>query len=226
MLAVATAAVLAIALAVALWLMRDTDRETSDGRPGLRSGESYGIDVSGHQGIIDWRRVRADGIAFAYLKASEGGDFVDARFAANWAGAGDAGVAQGAYHFFTLCRPGREQAEQFLRVVAPANEALRPAVDLELIGNCAARPSPAEVSVELQAFLSRIEGAWHRPALLYVGPEWEKRYPIAPSARPRWIKASERPPGRWAVWQRRDLEKVAGIVGLVDLDVGRVADLR
>ncbi|HEX2068810.1 MAG TPA: GH25 family lysozyme, partial [Actinomycetota bacterium] len=41
-------------------------------RPTLKAGERYGIDVSHHQGRIDWPRVAADDISFAYIKASEG----------------------------------------------------------------------------------------------------------------------------------------------------------
>jgi lysozyme len=44
------------------------------------SAERYpigGVDVSHHRGAIDWAAVRAQGMAFAYIKASEGGDFVD-----------------------------------------------------------------------------------------------------------------------------------------------------
>jgi hypothetical protein len=86
-------------------------------RPALRAGEAYGIDVSAYQGRIDWRRVAGQQVSFAYIKASEGGDFVDRRFAANWSGAGRAGVPHGAYHFFSLCTPGLAQARNFLRVV-------------------------------------------------------------------------------------------------------------
>jgi lysozyme len=198
----------------------------SGDRPGLRPGESYGIDVSSHQGAIDWTRVAADRIAFAYLKSSEGGDFVDARFAANWAAAQAAGVRRGAYHFFTLCRPGGEQATHFLRVAAPAADALPPAVDLELIGNCAARPEPAVVATELTMFLTRVEAAWHRPVLLYVGPEWEARYPTPETrARPRWVKATDRPPSPWAIWQLRALAEVDGVGGPVDFDLGQLGEL-
>ena len=36
-----------------------------------------GIDVSHHQGSIDWQRVAADDVSFAIIKATEGGDYVD-----------------------------------------------------------------------------------------------------------------------------------------------------
>lgn len=147
-------------------------------RPPLRDGERYGVDVSAHQGEIDWRRVAADKIGFAYIKASEGGGFTDSRFGQNWSGAGDAGLDRGAYHFFTLCRRGNEQARHFLAVAPPDPRALAPAVDLELAGNCSRRPPGAEVEAELGGFLEIVEAAWGQPALLYVRDDWEDRYPV------------------------------------------------
>lgn len=85
-------------------------------RPPLRAGERYGIDVSAHQGVIDWTRVAGDNISFVYVKATEGGDFTDSRFAQNWTGAHEAGLDRGVYHFFTLCTPGAAQAQHFLDV--------------------------------------------------------------------------------------------------------------
>ena len=45
-------------------------------RPALRPGERMGIDVSRHQGPIDWDRVADDGVDFAYVKVSEGSEWV------------------------------------------------------------------------------------------------------------------------------------------------------
>ena len=55
----------------------------------------HGIDVSKYQGDIDWPRVRSSGTSFAYIKATEGGDVADDRFAENWDGAARAGVQLG-----------------------------------------------------------------------------------------------------------------------------------
>lgn len=46
-------------------------------RPTLRVGEELGLDVSQHQGNIDWEAVADDGISFVYIKATEGGDWTD-----------------------------------------------------------------------------------------------------------------------------------------------------
>src|SRR6476620_6575337 len=76
-----------------------------------------GIDVSNHQGDIDWSALAGSNVAFAYIKATEGGDFRDKRFQLNWEGAKKAGITRGAYHFFTQCRPGAEQAKNFIATV-------------------------------------------------------------------------------------------------------------
>jgi len=216
--ALVVAGVLALAVAWGtLWVPGD--------RPALRAGELYGIDVSNHQGPVDWAEVAGDGISFAYVKASEGGDFTDQRFQENWAGAAGAGLRRGAYHFFTLCRAGSEQAEHFLRTAPPEAAALAPAVDLELSGNCSSRPSREAVHAELDEFLRRVEQAWDRPAVLYVGDDWEGTYPQRErSGRPLWLVSFlGRPDHDWSVWQLHGFAHVAGVDGRVDLDVSRAA---
>jgi lysozyme len=197
-------------------------------RPALRDGERYGVDVSHHQGRIDWARVAGDDIAFAYLKATEGGDHVDRSFAANWEGADAAGLERGAYHFFTLCRPGRDQAEHFLATVPDDADALPPALDLELAGNCSDRPSRDWVEREVGAFVGAVEGRTGQPVVLYCGDDFEDRYDLCDGLRddadrPVWHRRILRRPDvpGWWVWQFTDRAAVAGIDGPVDLDIMR-----
>jgi lysozyme len=193
-------------------------------RPSLQEGERYGIDVSSHQGRIEWERVALDDISFAYIKATEGGDFVDSRFIENWTGARAAGLARGAYHFFTLCASGEEQAQNFLRVVPDSPDALPPAVDLELAGNCGARPDRAAIDRELRAFLALVDRATGHDVVLYVGDDFEGRYPVRASMdRPLWVRRSLRRPrvAGWVIWQVSGFARVDGVRGRVDLDVSR-----
>ncbi len=191
-------------------------------RPGLRAGEAHAIDVSNHQGTIDWAAVRADGIDVAYLKATEGRGYLDSSFAANWSGTAAAGVRRGAYHFFTLCASGADQAANFLRVAPPAPDALPPALDLELLDDgCHDRPDPAAVEAELATFIERVEAAWGGPLLLYARSSFTARYPVTTWAdRPRWqTRFFRRPVEPFALWQVHYLARVDGIAGRVDLDV-------
>jgi lysozyme len=194
-------------------------------RPALHTGESYGIDVSAHQGEIDWPAVAADDIEFAYLKATEGADFTDRRFAANWDGVERAGLRRGAYHFYSLCSSGAAQARHFLSVVAPDPSVLPPAVDLELAGNCRSRPPPEELRHELGVFLTTLESAWGRQILLYLGADFEARYRIRDHVdRSLWQRNFLRRPAGdgWLIWQVSGLSRVDGVRGRVDLDVGRL----
>src|SRR5262245_52983882 len=71
---------------------------------------SRGIDVSAHQGEIDWSLVAKDDVAFAHIKATEADDFKDQRFIENWNNAKKTGIAVGAYHYFSLAYSGEVQA--------------------------------------------------------------------------------------------------------------------
>jgi len=185
-----------------------------------------GIDVSHHQGPIDWPAVASRGLAFAYVKASEGGDWGDPKFEENWRGAQESGLAPGAYHYYSLCNPGAEQAANFIRVLARVRgPMLPPAVDLEFVGNCAARPSPAELSRELKAFSGRLERALGAKPVFYVTETFWARYHAAvPPAGELWVRSVYfRPergfPGTWRFWQFASHARVPGIRGPVDLDV-------
>lgn len=180
-----------------------------------------GIDVSRHQGIIDWPRVAADDVSFAIIKASEGGDYVDQQFARNVTAARAAGIAVGAYHFFTLCRPGAEQAANFLAQIADARVLLPPAVDLEYEGNCKAKPPAEKVRAELEAFLGPVEAAFGRPAIFYVTYGFYDDYYSSLPKRALWTRWIAWPPQTrdWLIWQYHNRGHVDGIGGDVDLDI-------
>jgi len=181
-----------------------------------------GIDVSHHQGAIDWPRVARDDVAFVYMKATEGGDHRDRAFARNWREARAAGLAVGAYHFFTFCRPGADQAKNFLAVVPVEPDALPPAVDLEFGGNCGKTPDAKTMRAELDAFLAPVERAYGRPVVLYVTTEFLAAYADALPPRALWRRSILREPddsAPWRLWQYHNRGRVEGIVGPVDLNV-------
>jgi len=190
-------------------------------RPALDPGETYGVDVSNHQGQINWRAVADSHVSFAFIKATEGSTYVDPDFASDLAQAKSAGLLAGAYHFFTLCSPGASQAANFLKIAPPGSTALQPAVDLELSGNCSARPSLGQVRSQLSDFLTIVERATNKPVIFYVGASFEQRYPLQViESGPLWKRSILlRPSGSWAIWQVDASAHVDGIAGPVDLDV-------
>ncbi len=154
---------------------------------------------------------------------------MDRRFGENWAGAGRAGLERGAYHFFTFCSPGEPQARNFLRTVPADRDSLQPAVDLELKGNCRARPAAGTVRRELNTFLEIVESETGKTAVLYLGDDFEDRYRVGASLhRPLWKRRFLRRPSveGWVIWQLHGYARVDGIDGGVDLDVRRPAGKR
>jgi lysozyme len=209
-----------LAAAMAAWLAAGAWHPSDAAFP------RQGIDVSHHQGRIDWRELPAQGVDFAYLKATEGGDHKDSRFAENWSGARDAGIKRGAYHFFTLCRSGAAQAANFIDSVPLDVEALPPAVDLEYLGNCASRVSPDAFHAELATFIERVEAHYQKPVLLYLTAEFDSSFGVSHRIdRPLWLRNlvfeprfGDRP---WQVWQVSNFRRLAGIDGRVDWNVSR-----
>ena len=194
--------------------------------PSLASYPVRGVDVSRHQGEIDWPALAADGVEFAYIKATEGGDWIDPEFAANWSGAEHAGVARGAYHFFTFCRPPEEQAAHALAVAPPEPGTLPLAVDVEYSGNCADYGTRAEVSARLDRFIEIVTDSTGRPPVIYAVfeayPDFvEGRYPDSPV----WVQNilwEPAPPDRdWAFWQYSVAGRRDGVRGPIDLNVFR-----
>ncbi|KRB76491.1 hypothetical protein ASE01_16185 [Nocardioides sp. Root190] len=196
----------------------DTPTPTPTEEPALR----LAIDASHHQGAIDWPRVADAGVAFAYLKATEGTGFVDPRFAEHRRAATRAGVEVAGYHYFQLCTDGTAQAEHFLEVLGPGVGAIPPALDLELAGSCAEPPPRAELLAEVREFLDVVDRSAGVPTLVYLYPELEDRFGFADDLadHPQWVRRlGDRAPRRdWAVWQYDDAGSLPGISGRVDLN--------
>ena len=213
-------AAILLAVAVAGWLY------APHWHPSEAKWPIQGIDVSHHQGEIAWAELPRQGVDFAYLKATEGGDHRDRLFAANLTAAHAAGIPVGAYHFFTLCRPGAEQAENFNAALGAGPTDLPPAVDLEFGGNCAARPARDVLRRELAAFLAAIERPGGPRAILYLTPEFERDYRVSEAIdRPLWLRSlvvEARFGGRrWTIWQASSFRHLRGIEGRVDWNVMR-----
>jgi GH25 family lysozyme M1 (1,4-beta-N-acetylmuramidase) len=69
-----------------------------------------GIDVYSGDGAVNWTSVKNGGYQFAFVKATEGVNFIDARFNTNMTNANAAGVYVGPYH---LARPDSKNGVPF-----------------------------------------------------------------------------------------------------------------
>jgi len=195
--------------------------------PGPWNASTYirGIDVARYQGEIDWPAVKTDGIVFAYMKATEGGDYTDPSFSLNWAGAQNAGVIVGGYHFFTLCAGGARQAGHFINVLGDQAGALPPAIDLEHMGPCREGPDVSDPLAEIRIMVDMLEREYGRRPVLYVTRQFHDRYLTKMTGETFWIRSIYRKPGfrkkEWQFWQYDHRGRVKGIDGPVDLNAYR-----
>lgn len=185
-----------------------------------------GVDVSNHQGDIDWSALAASGIAFAYIKATEGGTFRDKRFVENWNEAKRAGVKRGAYHFFTLCKGGIEQAENFIATVPNDPDALPPVVDAEHMGPCTATLTEKDHVAMLGDFMDALAKHYGRRPIVYTTWEFDSAVLTGELAREKfWARSLVVPPmfrtSQWVLWQYHNRGRRPGVKGDLDLNVFR-----
>ena len=91
-----------------------------------------GIDVSHHQGVIEWEKVcKNKRLQFVYIKASEGRDYQDPRYAFNIRNARENKMKVGSYHFFHMSSTAREQFNNFKKMVKADEQDLIPMIDVE-----------------------------------------------------------------------------------------------
>ncbi|MEJ2165549.1 MAG: GH25 family lysozyme [Desulfobacterales bacterium] len=192
-----------------------------------------GVDVSHHQGRIDWKTVREAGFRFVYIKATEGGNFLDPRFKTNWAESLRSGFLRGAYHYFTFRTPGREQALNFIRAVPLQPGTLPPVIDFEFAGNSSERLPDDKLLDGLFTFADAVAAHYGKRPIVYVTRNSYERYLAGRVGQFQiWIRSVWSRPGRvgdrqWLFWQFGDNTRVPGIEGKVDQNVfrGSVEDL-
>jgi lysozyme len=180
-----------------------------------------GIDVSHHQRAIDWHAVKTSQIHFAYIKATEGASFKDAAFGENWRNSGGAGLARGAYHFFTFETSGQLQAANFIAEVPVDAAALPPAIDLEFSGyNKIRRPSADDFRRDLSVFWDALVKHYGKIPVVYTTRDFQEQYLARMPVERLWIREIiVVPPPDWMFWQFSSRGRVAGISTFVDLNV-------
>lgn len=90
-----------------------------------------GLDISRYEPNVDWGLIRAQGVQFVIIKASEGTSYKDPMFATHWANAKNAGLIRGAYHYLRAGDDPNLQAQSFLASVKLERGDLPPFLDLE-----------------------------------------------------------------------------------------------
>ncbi|MDU7564940.1 glycoside hydrolase family 25 protein [Corynebacterium sp.] len=193
-------------------------------------GAPKGVDVAAHQHPggtpIDWSKVRTDGQSFAFVKATEGGDWVNPHYVEDVQAAHAAGLKTGAYHYARPSTDAKTQAANFAAQIALApDQTLPPALDIEVDEG----KSAAQLEQWIEEFTSELKRLTGRTPMIYTYkyfwmgqmnnsqkfsdmPLWLAAYQDqAPEAVGGWKKLS--------FWQRSGSGKVAGIPTDVDMNL-------
>ncbi len=110
----------------------------------LAANRLFGIDVSHHNGTIDWSKVKKAGVNFVYIKASEGLTLGDDQYATNIAGARAQSIPPGAYHFFIPTSSVAQQVTNFCSKVGSLQAGdLPPVLDAEVPSRWITAPAEA-----------------------------------------------------------------------------------
>jgi len=184
-----------------------------------------GIDVSVYQGTIDWAKVKADGIVFAFIRVSDGLPPIDSKFHANWSAARAAGIVRGAYQFFRQDEDPVAQADLLLDTMgALEDDDLPPVIDVESTDGAGA----TEIIANVRTWADRIRAGTGRRPIIYTGPSfWTTQAGGSAGVSDLYLwlahwtsNCPEVPEGftKWTFWQYSSTGTVDGISGPVDRD--------
>lgn len=175
-------------------------------RPSKLEFPMQGVEVSGSDGTVDFRALKATGASFAYLDASASAFARDPGFVRNLEEARAAKLQVGAVHKYDPCQPAESQAANFVTVVPRDKTMLPPAVDLDLLAEeCPVKVTDAGVESELMTFINQIETHTGKPTILKISSAFESRYHLSSVIdRNVWLVRTRFQPdyaGRpWTLW--------------------------
>ncbi|MFC9247703.1 lysozyme [Streptomyces sp. NPDC057136] len=192
-----------------------------------------GIDVSHWQGAINWGSVKAAGIDFAYVKATEGTSYKDTRFSANYTGSYNAGLIRGAYHF---ARPnasnGATQAAYFAGSGggwSKDGKTLPGVLDIEHnpSGAMCYGLSTTQMRTWVNDFYNTYKARTTRDVVIYTTASWWNtctgNWTGMSTKSPLWVahwgtSSPTIPSGfpTWTIWQYSATGRVGGVAGDVD----------
>ncbi|NHD16935.1 MULTISPECIES: GH25 family lysozyme [unclassified Actinopolyspora] len=191
-----------------------------------------GIDVSNHNGSIDWNRVAASGQKYAFVLATDGGNFTNPMFQQQFQGAKDAGMLAGAYHFGRPNGSAVAQADRLMDNMGSVNDGrtLPPVLDLEVspsTGGCYGKTT-GQMHAWTQAFLDRVQSRTGQQGIIYASPSFWSNCMAGSQAfseYPLWLASygvsQPSVPGGWSnysFWQYTNKGTVPGISGPVDIN--------
>ena len=194
----------------------------------------HGIDISHYQGDVNWKMLEQTRqgqfpVQFILMKATEGGDYADNKFVANFDSARAHGFIRGAYHFYNPKTDANKQADFFINSVKLEPGDLPPVLDIEKKGR-----DVKKLQEDLKIWLRKVENHYGVKPIIYASYKFKTKYlnDSVFDSYPYWIAHyyvdSVRYQGEWKFWQHTDVGTLPGIDEKVDLNIfnGSFSDLK
>lgn len=187
--------------------------------------KANGIDVSKHQGVIEWEKAKADGVQFAILRAGYGREISqkDSSFERNYSECKRVGIPVGCYwySYAMTAEEAKKEAAVCLEVIKGKQFEYPIYFDIEEKKQLALGKTACTAITK--AFLDTVEnqGYWvgiyssksHLES--YISEDVRQRYAV-------WVAhySVERTTysGQFGIWQKSSSGKISGISGNVDLN--------
>ena len=194
---------------------------------------AQGIDVSEHQGRIDWDAVKASGIDFAILRVGFGapsfGGRVDYQFNRNISECERLGIPYGVYVYSYAFdnQQAADEASMVINCLSGHNPRLPVYYDLE-DNSIIANGRQTGIALRAQVFCNRISAAGYEPGI-YANLNWFNNIltdsVFKSSSWDHWIAQYNSQcdyTGNYSFWQYKSNGKVPGINGNVDMNYAYV----
>lgn len=188
-----------------------------------------GIDVSHHNPILDWEKVKEQNIQFAYIKATEGITHDDRNYPYNYKLAKENNIKVGSYHFYSFAISGRDQARHFINIAQCNSGDLWPVIDVEHSpSNPYSKDTTFVTNVikELTILENELYEYYGVHPIIYTNINCyqlyiEDRFPNNKI----WISSISKEPDNqiknWIIWQYTHKGVISGIVGDIDFNYFR-----
>lgn len=197
----------------------------------VKKFKKIGIDVSYHQGNIDWKLVKKAGIQFAFIRLgycnSDGSIVIDKKFKKNIKGASKVGIDVGCYlySYATSVKAAKKAAQGMKRIIRPYRITYPIVFDIEdakYQKNVSKKRKKSNTDLTL-AFLKEIEAAGYY-AMFYTNKNFVETFLDREALKDYdfWIakygSSSPKYNKPYGIWQYTNKGKIPGIKGNVDLN--------
>ncbi len=193
----------------------------------------FGIDVSSHQGDIDWQAVKDDGVEFAFVRAvyrgyGTGKLVVDEKCIENIEGAQAVGIDVGVYVFSQAVSKAEvlEEAGTVLDLLQGYELQLPIVFDVEKVSDSTARTNSLTVedrTALTKTFLDAVKSAGYKPMFYHNTEMGAMLLDLSQLTEfPKWFAGYNKEfywPYEYNIWQYSEKGSVNGIKGNVDLDI-------